>query len=114
VHEQRRGAWQQIEMPAPLRGGARTAEQSDKNVPMIRIRDRSHISSRAVGVNYRRLGTVAFKDGSRTLGLGSLNGGKVTFSTAALSKGTHTIQASYYGNTSFNPHLSAGVTLTIQ
>ena len=59
-------------------------------------------------------GTLAFKDGSTTLSTVPLVGGKASFSTSTLSRGTHTIQASYYGNTSFNPHLSAGVSVTVQ
>ncbi len=59
-------------------------------------------------------GTVAFKDGSTTLGLVNLSGGTATLSTAGLSMGTHTIKASYYGSSTFNPHLSAGLTVSVR
>ena len=59
-------------------------------------------------------GTLAFKDGSKTLGTVNLNGGKASFRTAALSRGTHTIQASYYGSVTFNPHLSTGLSIAVQ
>ena len=53
-------------------------------------------------------GSVTFKDGTTTLGTGTLNGsGIATYSTTALSLGSHTItavfsstNANYYGNTS--------------
>jgi hypothetical protein len=59
-------------------------------------------------------GKLAFKDNSTTLGTVSLSGGKATFSTASLARGTHTIKGSYFGNSSFNPHLSTGLTITVQ
>jgi hypothetical protein len=50
-------------------------------------------------------GTVTFKDGSTTIGTGTLSttGGVTTtsFTTASLSAGTHTITASYGGDASF-------------
>ncbi|HZV06696.1 MAG TPA: Ig-like domain repeat protein [Gemmataceae bacterium] len=44
-------------------------------------------------------GTVSFKDGSTTLGTGTLSGGVATFSTFALSVGNHSITAVYGGDT---------------
>src|SRR5205823_5703853 len=45
-------------------------------------------------------GTVTFLDGSTPLGSGTLNGsGQATLTTAGLSAGTHTITASYGGDT---------------
>jgi hypothetical protein len=47
-------------------------------------------------------GTVTIFDGSTSLGTASLNsGGKATFSTSALGVGTHTITASYLGDSNF-------------
>jgi hypothetical protein len=44
-------------------------------------------------------GSVTFKDGSTTLGSGTLNGsGNATFSTSALAVGTHSITAAFGGN----------------
>jgi hypothetical protein len=44
-------------------------------------------------------GSVTFKDGSTTLGSGTLNGsGNATFSTSALAVGTHSITAAYGGS----------------
>jgi len=54
----------------------------------------------------RPAGTVAFKDGAKRIGIGRLAGGKATFTTPNLSPGTHSITASYWGNASFNPHVS--------
>jgi Bacterial Ig-like domain (group 3) len=53
-------------------------------------------------------GTVTFKDGSTTLGLGTLDGtGQATFSTSALSLGNHNITAVYGGDSNFNGSTSA-------
>jgi hypothetical protein len=46
-------------------------------------------------------GTVNFNDGATFLGSGSLSGGIATFSTAALTVGTHAITASYAGDVNF-------------
>jgi hypothetical protein len=47
-------------------------------------------------------GTVTFKDGATVIGSGSLNGGgQATFSTSALSGGSHSITAVYGGDTNF-------------
>jgi hypothetical protein len=54
-------------------------------------------------------GTLAFKDGSRAIGIVHLNDGRAVFSTAHLSKGKHTITASYWGDGFFNPHISSPV-----
>jgi hypothetical protein len=59
-------------------------------------------------------GTVTFRDGSKTLGSMSLSGGKAMFTTSGLSVGKHTITASYWGSTGFNPHASAATTITVE
>ena len=46
-------------------------------------------------------GQVTFTDGTTTLAVGTLSGGMATFSTAALSVGTHTITVAYNGDNSF-------------
>jgi hypothetical protein len=58
-------------------------------------------------------GTVAFKEGSRRLGIAKLKNGKAVFSTAGLGVGMHAIRASYWGTASFNPHVSQAVSVTI-
>jgi len=59
-------------------------------------------------------GTVTFRDGTKTLGtvpwLSHIN----TFSTSSLSKGKHTITATYSGDRSFNPVTSPPLTQTVQ
>jgi RHS repeat-associated protein len=47
-------------------------------------------------------GTVEFKDGATSLGFVALVSGSVTFSTFALSVGTHSITAVYGGDANFN------------
>jgi hypothetical protein len=46
-------------------------------------------------------GTVSFKDGSRSLGSGSLSAGRASLTISNLNKGTHQITAVYGGSTSF-------------
>lgn len=52
-------------------------------------------------------GTVTFKDGSTSLRTGSLNNGKVTFTTSTLSVGTHSITAVYGATTDFSGSTSS-------
>jgi hypothetical protein len=47
-------------------------------------------------------GTVTFLDGGSPIGTGTLSGGVATFTTTALSVGSHTITTSYGGDTNFN------------
>jgi hypothetical protein len=46
-------------------------------------------------------GTVAFKDGTTTLGTGTLSSGAATFSTSSLPAGARTITAVYQGDTNY-------------
>lgn len=47
-------------------------------------------------------GRVSFRDGETLLGAIDLQNGRATFSTSTLTVGSHTIRASYDGNTQFN------------
>ena len=58
-------------------------------------------------------GTVAFKDGSTTLGTAIISGGKATFPIGALAAGTHSITAVYGGSVDFNGGTSAALTQTV-
>ncbi|WP_020476098.1 MBG domain-containing protein [Zavarzinella formosa] len=58
-------------------------------------------------------GTVTFKDGSTTLGTGTLSGGVATFSTSALGAGSHSITAVYGGGTGYNGSTSSTGTQTV-
>src|SRR5205807_1330478 len=58
--------------------------------------------------------TVTFKEGSTTLGTGTLNSSsQATFTTSALSGGTHTITAVYGGDNKFNGSTSGNLTQTV-
>jgi len=60
-------------------------------------------------------GTVTFKDGSSTLGTGTLNGsGQATFVTSTLAVGSHSISASYGGDANFNGSTSSKLTQTVK
>lgn len=52
-------------------------------------------------------GSVTFKEGATTLGTGTLSGGSATFSTTSLALGSHSITATYDGDTNFNVSTSA-------
>jgi len=54
-------------------------------------------------------GTVTFKDGSTTLGTGTVSGNKATFKTSTLAAGTHSITAVYGGNANYNTSTSAAL-----
>jgi len=58
-------------------------------------------------------GNVTFMDGATTLGAGALSAGKATFSTAALSLGTHSITAVYGGATNILASTSPVLTQTV-
>ncbi|HZS44603.1 MAG TPA: Ig-like domain-containing protein, partial [Blastocatellia bacterium] len=56
------------------------------------------------------IGTVTFFDGATQIGTGTLNGsGVATFSTTALSVGTHSITATFGGDGNFNGSTSSAV-----
>jgi hypothetical protein len=60
-------------------------------------------------------GNIVFKDGTTTIGTIGVNGsGVATLTTSTLSAGTHTITATYQGDTDYNSSISAPLTETIQ
>lgn len=59
-------------------------------------------------------GTVSFSDGSNILGSGTLASGQASFSTSVLSPGSHSITATYSGDSNFNPSTSAPLTEVIE
>jgi hypothetical protein len=54
-------------------------------------------------------GIVTFKDGGSSIGVGTLSGGQATFSTSALSVGTHSITAVYSSDSNFNSSASSAL-----
>lgn len=58
-------------------------------------------------------GTVAFREGTTTLGSGTLSGGVATFTTSGLSVGTHSITATYGGDSVHGRSTSAAVSVTV-
>ncbi len=60
-------------------------------------------------------GNVTFKDGSSVLGVVSINpGGQATLPVSALSVGSHSLTASFAGNTNYAASNSSAVGLTVQ
>jgi hypothetical protein len=58
-------------------------------------------------------GTVTFKDGSTTLGTGTISGGKATYSSSKPAAGSHSITASYGGDSNYNSSASTALTQTV-
>ena len=58
-------------------------------------------------------GTVTFKDGARTLKKVRLNHGAGSLTVSTLKVGSHTINATYSGNGSLNPHTVSLLTQTV-
>lgn len=58
-------------------------------------------------------GTVSFLDGSTILGSVTLSGGVATFTTSTLSVGSHSLTATYSGNSSFSGSTSPVVVQTV-
>ena len=60
-------------------------------------------------------GTVAFLDGTTSLGTATLNAsGVATFSTTTLAAGTQSLTATYSGDTNFSSSTSSAVTVTVR
>ncbi|MBB5055739.1 sugar lactone lactonase YvrE [Granulicella aggregans] len=60
-------------------------------------------------------GNIVFKDGTSTIGTIGVNGsGIATLTTSTLSTGTHTITATYQGDTDYSSSTSAPLTQTVQ
>ena len=51
-------------------------------------------------------GRVAFRDGATVLGFATLSNGQASFTTSALTVGTHRIGTRYAGDGNFNPHIA--------
>ena len=58
-------------------------------------------------------GTVTFREGAAILGSAGLTGGTASFTTAALSTGTHQIYANYASQGAWSTSSSAAVTVTV-
>jgi RHS repeat-associated protein len=58
-------------------------------------------------------GTITFYDGSTSIGTGTISGTSATFTTSSLSAGSHSISASWPGNTDYNPITSGTLTQTV-
>jgi hypothetical protein len=58
-------------------------------------------------------GSVTFKDGTTSLGTGTLSGGRATFKTSALSAGTHSITAVYSSDKNFTASTSPVLAQTV-
>ncbi len=59
-------------------------------------------------------GTVTFKDGSKTLGTGIVDGsGRATFTTSSLPEGSHSLTATYGGDADFKVSVSTPLTQVV-
>ncbi len=83
----------------------RIASSSNPSVHGQSLTFTATVSANSPG-NTTPTGSVEFYDGSTVLGTGSVSGGVATFSTSALSIGTHSISADYLGDTNFKTSAS--------
>jgi len=58
-------------------------------------------------------GSVTFLSGSNVLGVGTLSGGTASYTTSSLTVGTHSLTASYGGDSTFNPSLSTSSSVDV-
>jgi sugar lactone lactonase YvrE len=58
-------------------------------------------------------GTVFFLDGGSSIGMGTISSGVATFTSSSLATGTHTLTATWAGNTDYQSATSASFTQTI-
>jgi len=58
-------------------------------------------------------GTVVFKDGSTVLGNGTITGGTASFTTSSLQAGSHSITATYAGDSNYTGSTSLILTQTV-
>jgi len=58
-------------------------------------------------------GTVTFKDGGATLGIGTLSGGTATYTTSTLVAGNHSIVAVYNGDANYNGNVSSTLSFMV-
>jgi len=59
-------------------------------------------------------GTVTFKDGTTTLGTGTISSGTASYSTSTLAVGSHSIKATYSGDSNYNTSTSSTLTQTVK
>jgi predicted secreted protein len=71
-------------------------------------------TAKVTGSSGTPTGTVTFRDGSTVLGSPTLSGGTATFSTSALSAGSHPITASYSGDPNYSVSLSTVVVQVVK
>ena len=58
-------------------------------------------------------GTVEFYDGSTELGTATVSSGKATYTTSALTQGTHSLTAEYQGDSTYQDSTSDALTVVI-
>ena len=66
-----------------------------------------------VSPSFGPTGTVQFFDGATSLGTGALSGGTASLTTATLTAGSHSITATYGGNTNFTGSTASALTQTV-
>jgi hypothetical protein len=96
-----------------VRGPTTTALVSSANPSMISqsVTFTATVTSTAAGTP---TGTITFKDGATTLGIGTLNvSGLATLSTTVLAGGSHAITAAYGGDANFGVSTSNTVTQVV-
>jgi hypothetical protein len=93
-----RSAW---DIPIPLAGPAPTSTSVISSSNPSTFGQSVTFTATVTATSGTPTGMVTFKDGTTTLGMGTLSGGKATFTTSTLPVGTHSITALYGGDVNF-------------
>jgi hypothetical protein len=101
---------------------AYTISSSTKTTPTVSVTSSLNPSNYGSSVTFTAVvsgsggtptGTVTFLDGTTTLSTGTLSSGSAKFATASLGGGSHSITASYGGDTNFNAAKSSALAQTV-
>ena len=96
-----------------------TTQIVTKTTPSVTLTSSANPSTVSQSVTFTAIvptnvtGTVTFLDGSTILGTGPVNSGTAIFTTSTLTAGSHTITASYGGDSNNSPAVSAPLTHTV-
>jgi hypothetical protein len=89
------------------------ASSANPSVSAAPVTFTATVTAAGRGVRTVPTGTVTFYDGGNALGSGTLSGGQTTITTSSLTVGSHSITATYAGDSSFFQSTSATLTQVV-
>src|SRR5271170_5367777 len=100
--------------PGPTSGvGTSTSLTASNMTPMVGQSVQFTATVTAQSGSGSPTGTVTFSDGTTSLGTATVNKGTATFSTSTLAAGSHSITASYSGDSNFAGSMSSVATVVV-